>query len=614
MEPAQVEMGAQGGFRLAPQTPDGEFAELVGQSLAGPADVPVDLRLHLVLRQGRVGGEIVDGLPARPALLVKPGVDHQSRGAPHLIGQPPEMLVGGAIDPHLDTEPFGVEAPALSIPGKIGVAPELRPRLLLLGEGRLQAVAGRALVQGQRRDLVQWAAGQVVGVHLAALQAAPPRRVEGRQGIRHRHDGEPSARQTAQNVADPAIHSFGHPGRNHQKLFRGFGVELRVRAQEMKEVLETSLEPCVTHGLAHLGLDASDLRKTDLSDLVRGDVQGGVFAHLGGVVGLAVRQIGRRCRRARLRQILRPVEGQQPFVGRNHRLSDHGASLVPQARLVFGRHVGRHLPEGGVEGAGFGIGGDEGSDRRVAAFNGHARDAEPARQPRAHVLLVLREIAGNIAHPRQVSTIVVFARQEPSLIQIGPERAVAVERRLPLAEPAVEKDSLQPGAEHRSMNPVFIAQGFGGYEIKLREHLLGMGDRFLLAGRIDARQPVTGGETAFSVRTPPGPGHAPRLVSVEQGHKPGVGLRLGGDPPLRFALLMGQDGRGQSKGESRGRRQDQASKGHFTVSMADPGRGRPPASRARRSGPGGGREIRPAPKAKRISGSGGLRPPEPISP
>ena len=67
--------------------------------------------------------------------------------------------------------------------------------LLLLGERGLEAVAGLAFVQRQRRDIVERPARQIVGVHQAALEPAAARRVEGRERVRHRDDREAPPRQ-----------------------------------------------------------------------------------------------------------------------------------------------------------------------------------------------------------------------------------------------------------------------------------------------------------------------------------------------------------------------------------------------------------------------------------
>ena len=85
VEGALVELRPELRLGFGAQPADGQLAELVGQRLSRPADVAVDLGLDLMLRQRGVAREIVDRLLARPAVAMDAGVDHQPRGAPHLV-------------------------------------------------------------------------------------------------------------------------------------------------------------------------------------------------------------------------------------------------------------------------------------------------------------------------------------------------------------------------------------------------------------------------------------------------------------------------------------------------------------------------------------------------
>src|SRR3569623_2582985 len=114
MEAPLVELRPERRFRLRTKAANGQLAELVGERLAGPANVAVNLGLHLVLRQRRVAGEVIDRLLSRPAVAVDAGVDHQPRRAPHLVAQLPELLVWRPVDAELVAEPFAVAAPALA--------------------------------------------------------------------------------------------------------------------------------------------------------------------------------------------------------------------------------------------------------------------------------------------------------------------------------------------------------------------------------------------------------------------------------------------------------------------------------------------------------------------
>jgi 3-hydroxyacyl-CoA dehydrogenase len=64
VEAADVEAGAERGFGLRTEAADLELADLVGQGLAGPADVSVHLVGDVVEPQGGVGRHEVDCLAA----------------------------------------------------------------------------------------------------------------------------------------------------------------------------------------------------------------------------------------------------------------------------------------------------------------------------------------------------------------------------------------------------------------------------------------------------------------------------------------------------------------------------------------------------------------------
>ena len=122
---------------------DLQLAELVGERLARPGDVAVDLRLDLVERQRGVRGQVVDGLLARPAHRVDAGVDDEAAGAPHLVGQPAEVAVGIRVDARLEAQPLAVEPPALAERRDVGVAAEIRQVAELAAAAR-SADGGRA--------------------------------------------------------------------------------------------------------------------------------------------------------------------------------------------------------------------------------------------------------------------------------------------------------------------------------------------------------------------------------------------------------------------------------------------------------------------------------------
>jgi hypothetical protein len=51
--------------------------------------------------------------------MMDAGVDDEPRGAPDLVRELAELLVRRLVNADLSAEPFGVQAPALAVPGKI---------------------------------------------------------------------------------------------------------------------------------------------------------------------------------------------------------------------------------------------------------------------------------------------------------------------------------------------------------------------------------------------------------------------------------------------------------------------------------------------------------------
>ncbi|KAG1167058.1 hypothetical protein G6F35_017861 [Rhizopus arrhizus] len=131
-------------------------------------------------------------------------------------------------------------------------------------------------MQGQRRQVVQRARWQVVGIEPVGAHATTAGGPERRDVRRHRHDGEARARQR-HVLAQLAVSPLGDPRRARQQLFRGLGVELRIGTQEGQELGEAALELHLPDDVVHLALDASDFAQADAVDLVRRQVQRGVL-------------------------------------------------------------------------------------------------------------------------------------------------------------------------------------------------------------------------------------------------------------------------------------------------------------------------------------------------
>ena len=97
---------------------DLDFAQLVRERLPRPRDVAFDLGRDLVLGQRRTRAQILHRLLARPAELVDARVDDETARAPHLVRQPPEVLVRRFVDAHHGAEPLGVQPPAFAVTGE----------------------------------------------------------------------------------------------------------------------------------------------------------------------------------------------------------------------------------------------------------------------------------------------------------------------------------------------------------------------------------------------------------------------------------------------------------------------------------------------------------------
>ena len=160
VEGADVELVAERFLRAGAELEDLELADLVGQSLAGPGDVAVDLGLDAGLVDVRVVVEVVDHLLAGPALGVDAGVDDEADGAPDVGLEAAIVGVRILVEADILAQPLGVEAPTFDEGGVAAVLAELGNALKLLRDGNLQVMAGNALVVGDglnvSRDCARW--------------------------------------------------------------------------------------------------------------------------------------------------------------------------------------------------------------------------------------------------------------------------------------------------------------------------------------------------------------------------------------------------------------------------------------------------------------------------
>ena len=357
VERADVEPVAQLVRRFAAQLLDLQFADLVRQRLARVADVAVDFIDDVEFGLCRVRLEVIDRLLPRPVLVMQAGVDDEPHGAPHLVGQLAELVVGILVEPHLFAEALAVEAPAFDERGGLEVAAELRQLAEFLRQRNLQVMARHRFVNRQHRDLVFRAFLGFVEVHVVVPRALAVHRralVVGRRGVRCDLLGDlphavRHARQLAEVLRQLRVDALCHRLVGLEQFFRVGVAEFRVRAQVGQELVEAALEVRLRNDFHHFTADARDFLEADLVDLVRCQVGRRVEASEFGITGLAVRRVPQADGIASPRQVLVDDVLLQLRVRRHDRLRDRIACGGLQARLLGSRDRVRHLPERFVE-------------------------------------------------------------------------------------------------------------------------------------------------------------------------------------------------------------------------------------------------------------------------
>ena len=172
VEGADVELGAEILPGAVAEFENLKLANFVGERLAWPRDVAIDLGLNAGLVDGRVIVEVVDHLLARPVLRVNAGVDYEANGAPYVGLEPAVVGIGVLVEADIFAKTLGIESPAFSECGVAAKFAKFGDALLLLRDGDLQVMAGKALVVGDGLDLVEVAVGGVVGIDEEAAWAA----------------------------------------------------------------------------------------------------------------------------------------------------------------------------------------------------------------------------------------------------------------------------------------------------------------------------------------------------------------------------------------------------------------------------------------------------------
>src|SRR5437773_104213 len=142
-----IETFAKRRLRLGSQGLDLELTYLVGQRLARPYVIPIDLRNGRCIGDSGIVDQIADRLLACPPERMNTGIHDKPAGAKHLRGQVAELRIGIAIEPQLFAEAFRIERPALAVGGQEKLSAKCRQIAEFQRTGALQMVSGNAFVQ-----------------------------------------------------------------------------------------------------------------------------------------------------------------------------------------------------------------------------------------------------------------------------------------------------------------------------------------------------------------------------------------------------------------------------------------------------------------------------------
>ena len=97
---AKIEAFSQFGFGELAEFANFEFADFVGDGLARPCDVAVDLGGDVVKGESGAGSHVLNRFFATPPHGVDAGIDDKTTSPPHLVGKAPKIAVGVAIKAH----------------------------------------------------------------------------------------------------------------------------------------------------------------------------------------------------------------------------------------------------------------------------------------------------------------------------------------------------------------------------------------------------------------------------------------------------------------------------------------------------------------------------------
>ncbi len=278
-------------------------------------------------------------------------------------------------------------------------------------------------------------------------------------------------------------------------------------------------------------------------DLLRGQVQRGVFVDLLLVVRLAAGHRFGGQGGARLRHVLADEEGAQLGEGRHHAAADGLAGLLLQLCLLGGRDAGRQLLERRVQRR---LGrilqfGDRG-DGHLAAIEHRARHAEATLEAGTHVVGLLVEVARHIVQARDVVAVVLrglhLAPGHEG--QVGPERGVRVERHFVGAQAHIGGQVEHLVAVDRVVDAVLGRERLGVDLVQLGQHVVPDLQPALLRGRADIGHAGGVGRAVAVFAGLTATGFAPGPFLLVDGAE----LRIGG-------AFGGQAGRGGGRGSWR---------------------------------------------------------------
>ena len=100
MEGADIKRLAQSVLGHLAQFDDPQFTDHVSSRLSGHGDVALDCSLAVILGIRSVGHKVGHRLLSGPLLVVQPGIDHQTGGAPQFHRQSAKVGVRVLIKAH----------------------------------------------------------------------------------------------------------------------------------------------------------------------------------------------------------------------------------------------------------------------------------------------------------------------------------------------------------------------------------------------------------------------------------------------------------------------------------------------------------------------------------